>query len=84
MNKNNDEKNDPRTKENLFNAAAADVQKELDNFAAIILGASHLSDDKFEEENTNHLQKRHTFDEDDDTSKQATQNYDLNDNEQEV
>ncbi|CAF4212050.1 unnamed protein product, partial [Rotaria magnacalcarata] len=26
---------------------------------------------------------RHTFDEDDDTSKQATQNYDLNDNEQE-
>lgn len=30
------------------------------------------------------MQKKHTFDEDDDTSKQATQNYDLNDFEREV
>ncbi|CAF0769667.1 unnamed protein product [Rotaria sp. Silwood1] len=64
--------------------AANDIQDDLNNLAAIIQAASQLPVDNNEEENNdNYLQKRHTFDEDDDTSKQATQNYDLNDFEQE-
>jgi hypothetical protein len=46
----------------------------LNNLAAIIQGASMIDD----------RQKKQHLDEDDDTSKQATQNYDLNDNENEV
>ncbi|CAF3348584.1 unnamed protein product [Rotaria sp. Silwood1] len=64
--------------------AANDIQDDLNNLAAIIQAASQLPvDNNDEENNDNYLQKRHTFDEDDDTSKQATQNYDLNDFEQE-
>ncbi|CAF3905765.1 unnamed protein product [Rotaria magnacalcarata] len=78
----NANKGDKRTKEQMeLKNAADDIQNDLNDLAAAIQAASQLS---MEEDNNNHLQKRHTFDEDDDTSKQATQNYDLNDNEQEV
>ncbi|CAF2130505.1 unnamed protein product [Rotaria magnacalcarata] len=77
----NANKGDKRTKEQMeLKNAADDIQNDLNDLAAAIQAASQLS---MEEDNNNHLQKRHTFDEDDDTSKQATQNYDLNDNEQE-
>ncbi len=46
----------------------------MNNLAAIIQGASMIDD----------RQKKQHLDEDDDTSKQVTQNYDLNDNENEV
>lgn len=49
----------------------------------IVQEAAQFSVDKNDEE-SNNKQKKHIFDEDDDTSRQATQNYDLNDNEQEV
>jgi hypothetical protein len=49
----------------------------------VIEQASQISNNK-KEDKSNEQQRKHTFDEDDDTSKQATQNYDLLDNEQEV
>jgi hypothetical protein len=106
---NNKEKQDKK-----FLDAVDDVQNDLNNLAAIIHGASQISVDKNQEENSrnlnnlapiiheasqisvdkneeensrhlnNDIHKKHTFDEDDDTSKQATQDYDLHDNEQEV
>lgn len=67
----------PSNDEDLTNAAN-EIQNDLNNLAAIIQDASQIPT---EIDNT---QKKHHLDEDDDTSKQATQNYDLNDNEQEV
>ena len=75
--------------------AADDIQNDLNNLAAIIQAAAQLSvlDDEDEqsqpkepsvERKINPIMKKSTFDEDDDTSKQATQNYDLHDFEQEV
>ncbi|CAF4034099.1 unnamed protein product [Rotaria sp. Silwood2] len=82
-----DELLNSQAKENAnFKNATNDIQNDLNNLAAIIQASSQLSagnKEEEEEENNNNLQKRHTFDEDDDTSKQATQNYDLNDFEQE-
>ncbi|CAF0753747.1 unnamed protein product [Rotaria sordida] len=79
-NNNNNDTDNNQAKEdaNLINAAQ-DIQNDLNNLAAVIQAASQISIDNNEEESNNNLQKRHTFDEDDDTSKQATQNYDLND-----
>lgn len=87
-NKNNNGANDNQTKENdsLINAAN-EIQNDLDDLAAILQAAASqmsIDQDENEDNNNNNLQKKHTFDEDDDTSKQATQNYDLNDFEQEV
>jgi len=53
----------------------------LNNLAAIIQDASQIPIEGNPIDNTH---KKHHLDEDDDTSKQATQNYDLNDIEQEV
>ncbi len=65
--------------EKRFADAVADIENDLNNLAGAINEASQIS-----EEQTHELPKKPTFDEDDDTSKQATQNYDLHDNEQEV
>jgi hypothetical protein len=65
--------------------AANEIENDLNDLAAMIHEASKLSNEKENSEpSNNNIPKRHTFDEDDDTSKQATQNYDLHDNEQEV
>ena len=69
--------------DNKFLNAVDNVQNDLNNLAAIIQEASNKSLDKNVEENRD-IQRKHTFDEEDDTSKQATQDYDLHDNEQEV
>ncbi len=55
---------------------------DLNNLATIIQEASQNPNK--EHDNDKYTQKKHSLEEDDDTSKQATQNYDLNDNEQEV
>jgi len=74
----------------ILTQAADEIEADLNNFAAMIEQASQNStkkkskDDEASERINRNLPKGHTFDEDDDTSKQATQDYDLHDNEQEV
>jgi hypothetical protein len=81
-------KNNRTEKDDDLRKAADEIENDLNDLAAMIQGASKLSNAKEEENsehsNNNNIPKRHTFDEDDDTSKQATQNYDVLDNEQEV
>ncbi|CAF4969700.1 unnamed protein product, partial [Rotaria socialis] len=51
---------DRRTREQMeLKNAADDIQNDLNNLAAVIQAASQLS---MEEDNNNHLQKRHMFD----------------------
>ena len=88
-----------RKKDGAFTEAANEIQNDLNNLAAMIQGVSLISTDDQDNEKSAQNDdgdddktepskvpgpKRATFDEDDDTSKQATQNYDLNDFEQEV
>jgi hypothetical protein len=84
-----DEELSNKTKEKQkLRKAADEIQNDLNNLTALIREASQTSTDQNDDENSEHLnhhiQKKPTFDEDDDTSKQATQDYDLHDNEQEV
>ena len=81
-----------------FTEAANEIQNDLNNLAAMIQGVSLIStddqdneksardddDDDKTEPSRKPVPRRAMFDEDDDTSKQATQNYDLHDFEQEV
>ena len=71
-----------------FAGAVNEIENDLNNLAAIIQQASQISAEnksKNEQENSdNDPRKRHMLDEDDDTSRQATQNYDLLDHEPEV
>ncbi len=78
---------DSQTKEDDNSIDAVnDIQNDLNILASIIQQATDKN--KEEEEDNGHskntLQKKNTFDEEDDTSKQATQDYDLHENEQEV
>lgn len=64
-----------------------EIENELNNLGATIEQASAAKNHQEEEESeqsSKDLHKKPTFDEDDDTSKQATQNYDLHDTEKEV
>ena len=61
--------------------AANEVQNDLNNIADVLLQASQMPTDVNRIHDT---QKTKSTEEDDDTSKQATQNYDLHDNEQPV
>ena len=61
--------------------AVNEIQIDLNQLAAIIQEAPQTSNG---ENLRDERQKKSPFEEDDDTSKQATQNYDFNDNEQEV
>ena len=79
------------TEEKRFTIAANEIQNDLNNLAAMIdqISVDDEESQKIEESygDGNHdfrLLKKSTFDEDDDTSKQATQNYDLNEIEREV
>ena len=56
----------------------------MNNLAAIIQAAAQIQIDQSVEQKPNLTTKKSTFDEDDDTSRQATQNYDLHDFDQEV
>ena len=84
-------------KDESLRRAADEIQNDLNNLAAVIqaaTGISNIDDDDDDDESqskeqsverkVNPIMKKSTFDEDDDTSKQATQNYDLHDFEQEV
>lgn len=62
--------------EDLINAAN-DIQNDL---AAMIQEVSQIPSEEY----LVNTEKKPSLEEDDDTSRQATQNYDLNDNEQEV
>ncbi|CAF3394926.1 unnamed protein product [Rotaria socialis] len=71
--------NNGQTKDNENSKNANDdIQNELNHLAAIIEQATKPSTNVFDDK-----QKNYYLDEDDDTSKQATHNYDLNDNENE-
>lgn len=68
-----------------------EIENELNNLGATIdqelAEKNHHQEEEEEEESeqsSKNLHKKPTFDEDDDTSKQATQNYDLHDTEKEV
>lgn len=71
-----------------FPGAVNEIENDLNNLAAIIQQASQISAEnksKNDQENSdNDSRKKHMIDEDDDTSRQATQNYDLLDHEPEV
>lgn len=87
----------PTKREMNFTEAANEIQNDLNNLAAMIQGVSLISTDDQENEKSARdddddktepsripVPRRPMFDEDDDTSRQATQNYDLHDFEQEV
>ncbi|CAF0842617.1 unnamed protein product [Adineta steineri] len=79
---NNNETDENKSKENEnFTNAVNDIQNDLKNLTSII---NEVSTDKNKhEEEDRSSQKKPTFDEEDDTSRQATQDYDLHENEQE-
>lgn len=70
--------------------AADEIENDLNELAAVIQQASKAfteknhHDEEESDQSDKDLHKKPTFDEDDDTSKQATQNYDLHDTEKEV
>ena len=78
--------------EKSLSKAADEIQNDLNDLAAVIQQASqafteknhHEEEEEESEQSNKGLPKKPTFDEDDDTSKQATQNYDLHDTEKEV
>ncbi len=78
-----DQISNQKIEDKKFANAVDEIQNDLNNLATVIEQASQISNNK-KEDKSNEQQRKHIFDEDDDTSRQATQNYDLLDNEQEV
>lgn len=84
-------KNNTKNKEKeTLQQAAMSVENDLSDLAAIIEQASQISTEKYENQQKNDeyiiidSQSQHSVEEDDDTSKQVTQDYGLNDNGTEV
>lgn len=76
--------NNDKTKEEIqLLDAVQEIENDLNNLATIIQEAANDKNPSGEEDKFT-SQKKGTFDEEDDTSKQATQDYDLHENEQEV
>ena len=67
-----------------LNAAVDEIQNELNHLAAIIQEASQVSNENVSIVIEEKQKKSPRAEEDDDTSKQATQDYDLHTNEKEV